>query len=96
MLTTSLCLHECFLKYVERQTVALDIHLSSSQTILRTSGLEVHITQVVLVAEDITQYGILVFSRVLNQTHGNTADGLLHGNTSIHQGKRTCTYGSHR
>ena len=72
VLTTSLSLHQCLLQNVERQTVALDIHLGSSQTILCTSGLEVHITQVVLITENIAQYSVFIFSRILNQTHSDT------------------------
>ena len=53
VLTTGLGLHEGLLQDLERQTVALDIHLGGCQTVLRTSGLEVHIAQVVLIAEDI-------------------------------------------
>ena len=96
VLTTSLCLHQRFLQDIERQTVTLDIHLGSGQTVLGTSGLEVHITQVILITEDITQYGILVLTWVLDQTHGDTRDGFLHRYTSVHQGKGTGTYGSHR
>ncbi len=72
VLTTSLGLHKSFLKNIKRQTVALNIHLGSSQTILCTSGLEVHITQVVLITEDIAQYCILIFAWILDQTHSNT------------------------
>src|SRR5574344_1892812 len=72
VLTASLSLHKSFFQDFERQTVALDIHLSGCQTVLSTSGLEVHITQMVLVAEDIAQYSIFIFAGILNQTHGNT------------------------
>ena len=95
MLTTSLSLHQCLLQNVERQTVALDIHLGSGQTILCTSGLEVHITQVVLVAKDIAQHSILVLTWVLNQTHGDTRYRFLHRNTSVHQSQRTGADSSH-
>ena len=95
VLTTSLCLHQSLLEDVEAQTVALDIHLGSCQTVLCTGGLEVHITQVVLVTENIAQYSVLVFSRILDQTHGDTRNGLLHGHTSVHQGEGTGTNGSH-
>ena len=95
VLTTSLCLHEGFLEDVERQTIALDIHLGGCQTVLGTGGLEVHIAQVVLVAEDIGENSILVLARVLDKTHSNTADGLLHRNTGIHECQRTGTDSSH-
>lgn len=96
MLTTGLGLHERLLQNIERQTVALDIHLGSGQTVLRTGGLEVHIAQVVLIAENVGEHGILVFAGVLDETHGNTRDGLLDGHTGIHQGQRTGANGCHR
>ena len=72
VLTSSLSLHQRLLENIERQAVALDIHLGSGQTVLGTGGLEVHISQVVLVTKDIAQYSILVLSGVLNQTHCDT------------------------
>ena len=96
VLTTGFGLHQGLLQNIERQTVTLDIHLGSSQTILRTSGLEVHIAQVVLIAEDIGEHGILVFTGVLDETHGDSADGLLDGHTGIHQCEGTSADGSHR
>ena len=50
----------------------------------------------VLVAENIAKYGIFVLARILYQAHCDTAHGLLHGHTCIHQGKRTGAYGGHR
>lgn len=41
-----------------RQTVYFDIHLGSSDTVLCTGYLEVHIAEVVLITEDIGQYGV--------------------------------------
>ena len=96
MLTTSLSLHQSLLQNLVRQTVALDIHLCSSQTVGSTSGLEVHVAQVVLVTEDIAQYSILVLTGILDQTHGNTADRSLDGHTSVHQRQTTGTNGGHR
>ena len=95
MLTTSLGLHQRLLQNLKRQTVALDIHLGGGQTVACTCGLEVHVAQVVLVAKNVTEHGILLFAGVLDQSHSNTADGLLHGNTSIHQGQRAGADGSH-
>ncbi len=95
MLTASLGLHEGLLNDVERQTVALDIHLSGCQTILRTGGLEVHIAQVVLVAEDIRKNSILVLAGVLDQTHSDTSHRLLDRYTGIHQSERTAADRSH-
>ena len=96
VLTTSLSLHQSLLENLEAQTVALDIHLCSGQTIAGTCGLEVHITQVVLITEDITEDSILVLTWVLDKTHSNTRNWLLHRNTCIHQGECTGTNSSHR
>ena len=96
MLTTSLSLHEGFLKNLEWQTVALDIHLCSGQTVTCTCCLEVHIAEVVLITEDIAQDRIAFLTRVVDKTHGNTGHRLLHRHTGIHQCQRTGTGGSHR
>ena len=72
MLAAGLGLHECLLKNLERQTVALDVHLCCRQAVTCTGRLEVHVAQVILIAEDVAQYGILVLARVLDQTHGDT------------------------
>ena len=95
VLATFLGLHKSLLKDVEAQSVTLDIHLCGSQSVLRTSGLEVHVAQVVLVAEDIAQYSILVLARVLDKTHCDTGYRLLHRNTGIHQSQGSGTYRRH-
>ena len=96
MLTTSLSLHEGFLQDFEWQTVALDIHLSSGQTVTCTRGLEVHIAEVILIAEDIAQNCVAFLTGVMDESHGNTSHRLLHRNTGIHQCQRTGTGSSHR
>ena len=96
VLTTSLCLHERLFENLIRKTVALDIHLSGSQTILRTCCLEVHVAEVVLIAKDIRKDSVLILTWVLDKTHGNTSHRVLDWHTCIHQCERTCTSGSHR
>ena len=95
MLASSLCLHESLLQDLEAQTVALDIHLCCCQAVLCTGGLEVHVAQVVLVAKDVAKHSILLLAGVLDQTHSDAADGLLHRYTSVHEGECAGTYGSH-
>ena len=95
MLTSGLGLHEGLLENLVRQTVTLDVHLGSGKSLGSTRGLEVHVTQVVLVAEDVREDGILVLAGVLDETHGNAADGSCDGYTGIHQGQTACTGGSH-
>ena len=95
MLTAGLSLHESLLQDVERKSVALDVHLRSSQTVASSGSLEVHIAQVVFVTENVAQHSILVLARILDETHGDAADGLLDGYTSVHQSQCAGTNGSH-
>ena len=96
VLSALFCLHQCLFKNFKTQSVALDVHLRGGKTVFGTCGLEVHISQVVFISQDITQHGILVFSGVFDKSHSNTAHGLLHRHTCIHQGQGACAYGGHR
>ena len=59
VMTTLLGLVESFFENLVRQTVALDIHLGGGDTLLGTCDLEVHIAEVIFIAQDVAQYGIL-------------------------------------
>ena len=96
VLASGLCLHERLFKYLETKSVALDVHLCGCQSVFRTGSLEVHVTEVVLIAENIAEHGILVFARVLDETHRDAAHRFLHRHSGIHQRERAGTYGSHR
>src|SRR3712207_294712 len=96
MLTPCLGLKECLLEDFERQSVAFNIHLCGRKTIHRTGSLEVHVAQVVLVAENITQDSVLVFTRILDKSHSYTGYRLLQRHAGVHQSERTCTYRGHR
>src|SRR5574344_122085 len=96
MFTTSLRLHKSLFKNIETESVTLDIHLRSCKTVFRTCGLEVHISQVVFITQNISINSILVFARLLDKSHCDTAYRFLHRNTGIHQSQCTSTYRSHR
>ena len=70
--TPFLSLVQCTFQDFIRQTVYLNIHLRSSNTISCSSHLEVHISEVVFITEDIRQYCIFIFTCILNQSHCNT------------------------
>ena len=76
------------------QTVALDIHLGGGDTVACAGYLEVHVAEVVFIAEDIAQDGI--FCAVADKTHGNAADGFLHLHAGVEQGEGAGAYGCHR
>ena len=75
-------------------TLDLDVHLQGSNTVGRTCHLEVHITQVIFVTQDVGQHGKAV--AILDQTHGDTCHVRLHWHASIHHGQAAATHRSHR
>src|SRR5690606_38207486 len=54
---------------------------------------EVHVAEMVLVAEDIGQYGVAF--RVLDKTHGDTGHRRLEGHTGVHQGEAGTAHRGH-
>ncbi len=72
----------------------LDVHLQRSHTVLRAGNLEIHVPQVILVTEDIRQYGESV--AFLDKPHGDAGDMRVQRHAGIHQCKATTAYGSHR
>ena len=95
MLTTGLGLHESLFENLEREAVALDVHLGSGEPVFCTCCLEVHIAQVVLVAKDVAQDGIFLFARILDKSHGNTGNRFLHRNACVHQRQCAGADGGH-
>ena len=61
----------------------LDVHLQRCNTFVGTRNLEVHITEVVFVTQDVRQYGITV--TFLHQAHCNTGNRSSHRHTSVHK-----------
>src|SRR5574344_1073805 len=76
------------------EAVDLDVHLASGDTVAGTRYLEVHIAQVVFVAENIAQHSPFVAFR--DETHGNTCHRFADFHAGIHQSQTACTNGSHR
>lgn len=48
------------------------VDMPDALAVFCSGHLEVHVAQVVLITEDIGQYGIFVFACILNQSHGDT------------------------
>ena len=91
-----MCLCERVLQYLVAQSVHLDIHLACGQSVAGTRGLEVHVSEVVLIAEDVAQDGVFRTFALGDKSHSDTADGFLDGHTGVHKGERAGTYGRHR
>ncbi len=56
--TAFVCLHERFFEDFVGQAVALDVHLGGGDTVACARNLEVHISEVVFIAEDVAQDGV--------------------------------------
>ena len=94
--TSLVCLCQCVLENLVAQTIDLDIHLAGGETVAGTGGLEVHIAEVVLIAEDVAQDGIFGTFAFGDKTHSDAADGFLDGYTGIHECQTAGANGSHR
>ena len=83
-------------QHLVRKAIDLDIHLGSRDTVLGTRHLEVHVAQVVLIAQDVGKHRPTTGSGIRNQTHGDTRNGFLEFHAGIHQRQRTGTNRRHR
>ena len=72
----------------------LDVHLQRRDTTVCTGHFEVHVAEVIFVAEDVGQHGKA--RAFFDQTHRDTCDGCLQWNASVHQCKCAAAYRSHR
>ena len=72
----------------------LDVHLQSSHAVIGTSNLEVHIAEVVFVAENIGQNGKLI--AFLDQAHGNTGHEVFQRHAGIQQRQAAAADARHR
>ena len=96
METTVASLHKSLFEDLVAETVTLDIHLSGCDAVDSTCHLEVHVAEVILVAENITEDGILGAFGVCDETHGNAADGFLHLHACVEKCKSAGAHSSHR
>src|SRR5690606_9707732 len=72
----------------------LDVHLQAGDAVFGTGHLEVHVAEVVLVAQDIGQHCEAV--AVLDQAHGDAGAVVLQRHAGIHHGERTTAHRGHR
>ena len=72
----------------------LDVHLQSGHAVIGTGNLEVHIAEVVFVAENIGQNGKLI--AFLDQAHGNTGHEVFQRHAGIQQRQAAAADARHR
>ena len=71
----------------------LDVHLQRSDTLSRSSHLEVHVAKVVLVAQDVSDDRVAI--PLLHKTHGDPSHLGLDRYASVHQRKACATHRGH-
>ena len=72
----------------------LDVHLQRRDAIRRTGHLEVHVTQVIFITQDVADHGeVFAFE---DQAHGDAGARALERHTGIHQRQRTTADRGHR
>ena len=91
-----LSLIKCLLKHLIGESVALDIHLSGCDTVLGTSHLEVHVAQMVFVAQDVAEHGVLHITLVGDESHSDTSHRFLEFHACVEQSHAASTHGGHR
>src|SRR5580704_1867073 len=72
----------------------LDVHLQCGNALLGAGDLEVHVAEMILVAEDIREYGKSL--RLFDQPHGDPRDRPRQRHPGIHQRKRGAAHRGHR
>ncbi|MNB93696.1 hypothetical protein D3C75_408330 [compost metagenome] len=91
--TRTFSLVQCSVHDLFGDTFNFDIHLQRRDTVAGTRHFEVHITQVIFIAQDVRQnHEVLAF---FHQTHCDTRNSGFDRHACIHQRQRCATYGSH-
>ena len=67
------------------ESVHLDVHLRGGDAVLGARHLEVHVAQVVFIAQNVRQHGPLAGLGVGDQTHGDARHGFLDLHAGVHQ-----------
>lgn len=72
----------------------LDVHLQGRDAVLGARDLEVHVAQMIFIAQDVGQHGEL--AAVQDQAHRHAGDVVLDRHAGVHHGQRTAADRSHR
>src|SRR5690606_22125308 len=94
VLATALCLAERDLHDLFGDTGDLDVHLQRSDAVGRTCYLEVHVAEVVFIAEDVGENRETVTFE--DEAHGDTGNRLCQRNASVHESERSAANRCHR
>src|SRR5690606_8919605 len=74
------------------KSLDLDVHLTGGDPISGTGDLEVHIPQMVLIAQNVRKYGMLAAFGIGDQSHGDSGNRFLELYPGIHEGHGSRTY----
>ncbi len=74
------------LEDLARQALDLDVHLDGGDAVFGAADLEVHVAEVILVAEDVGEDGDAL--ALLDEAHGDAGDRRLDRHARVHQRQR--------
>src|SRR5690348_13020127 len=80
--------------HVARHAADLVVHLDRGDAVGRARDLEVHVAEMVLVAEDVGEHAYLL--AFLDETHRDSSDRRLDRHPRVHQGKTPAAHRRHR
>src|SRR5260370_32033243 len=80
--------------YVARHATDLVVHLDRGDAVGGARDLEVHVAEMVLVAEDVGKHAYLI--ALLDETHRDSSDRRLDRDPRVHQGETPATHPRHR
>src|ERR1700722_14748335 len=72
----------------------LDVHLQRGDAVLRPGHFEIHVAQMIFIAEDVRQN--LEPGTLLHETHRHAGHGRLDRHTRVHQREAGAAHGGHR
>ena len=76
-----------------RDTGDLDVHLERSHALGRTGNLEVHVAEMILVADDVRQNRDAI--RFLDEAHGDASNRRFQRNACVHHRQRSAADACH-
>ncbi len=81
-------------KHLVREAVDLDVHLGGGDAVCGSRYLEVHVSEVILVSENIGKDGVAVVRMLLvgDEAHGHAGHRFADLHAGVHQGEAAAAH----
>ncbi len=78
---------------IARESFDFEVHLEGGNAVFCAADFEVHITEVVFIADDVSEHGVSVAFG--DEAHGDACDGSFDGDAGVHKGEASGANGGH-